>query len=73
VAHNKHIFHLNSPLQQEKRNSKWTATHQQAFDRMKVILATDCLLRYPNHNKPFKIYTDASDFQMGAVIMQEKN
>jgi hypothetical protein len=54
-----------------KKKFKWTATHQQAFDRMKVILAT--ILRYPNHNKPFKIYTDASDFQMGAVIMQEKN
>ena len=55
-----------------KTKFEWTEVHQKAFERMKAVLATDCLLRYPDHNKPFEIYTDhASDFQMGAVIMQE--
>ena len=54
-----------------KTKFEWTDVHQKAFERMKAVLATDCLLRYPDHNKPFQIYTDASDFQMGAVIMQE--
>ncbi len=44
----------------------------QAFKIMQTILAADDLMAYPNHNIPLHIYTDASNYQMGAIIIQQK-
>ena len=68
--------HLLAPLTAlsgAKKGSKivWTADCEQAFIKMKALIATDTLLAYPNHNLPFTIDTDASDYQMGAVIRQQ--
>ncbi len=38
---------------------------------MHLLLAADALAAYPDHNKRFDMYTDASDFQLGACIIQE--
>ena len=42
-----------------------------AFLLLKDILRADTLITYLNHNKPFHIYTDESDYQIGAVIIKE--
>ncbi len=44
---------------------------QKAFNKMRLLKAADALAAYPNHNKWFDIYTDTSDFQLGACIIQE--
>ena len=43
---------------------------QKAFDQTKALIATDTLAAYPDHNTPLVLYTGASDYQLGAVIMQ---
>ena len=68
--------HVLKPLTDKaglKKGAKldWTDEMQLAFDKMKLLLAADTLAAYPDHNKPFHIFTDASDYQMGACIMQE--
>jgi hypothetical protein len=49
----------------------WNREHQIAFKVLKALISCNCMLRYPDHNKPFDVYTDASDYQLGMVIMQE--
>jgi hypothetical protein len=47
------------------------------FDKIKKVIGTEIkvLLCFPDFNKPvlFHLYTDASDSQLGAVIMQDTN
>ncbi len=50
---------------------KWTDKMQQAFDKMRLLMAANALAAYSDHNKWFDAYTDASDFQLGACIIQE--
>jgi hypothetical protein len=51
---------------------EWHSSHQQAFDKIKKVIGTEVLLCYPDFNKPFHRYTDASEHQLRAVIMQDK-
>jgi hypothetical protein len=50
---------------------EWTQEMNKAYEAMRSMIVAETLLTYPNHNKPFDINTDASDYQMGACIMQE--
>ena len=38
---------------------------------MKALISQDVHLAYPDLNKPFHIYTDASDYQLGDMLQQE--
>jgi hypothetical protein len=64
--------HVLAPLTEltGKGAFEWTKECQHAFEEMRSIIAADVLLTYPNHDMPFEIFTDLSDYQMGAAIMQ---
>ena len=66
--------HLMKPLTEltGKGSFVWTDRQQNGFDTLKSVMATDCLNAYPDYDKPFEIYIDASDYQLGAAIIQDK-
>ena len=50
------------------RNFKWKQVEQDAVEKIKRIIARDTLLTYSGFNEKIKIHTNASVFQLGAVL-----
>ena len=66
--------HILAPLTQltgKQTKWEWKQEHTDAFNTMKRVISKDTLLQYPDFNKKIEIHTDASDYQLGAVISQE--
>ncbi|KAL0433909.1 UNVERIFIED_CONTAM: Transposon Tf2-11 polyprotein [Sesamum latifolium] len=50
---------------------KWTPQCQESFDNLKRAMVTDPVLALPDMSKPFVVETDASDFALGGVLVQD--
>lgn len=49
----------------------WTALCQRAFEEIKEKLTAAPVLRAPDFTKPFDLVADASDFTIGAALLQD--
>ena len=69
----KGFSHIATPLfEMTKKNVKfkWSSVCQEAFDTIKHNLTTAPILAYPDFEKQFYLYCDASDDALGYVLSQ---
>jgi len=60
-----------SDLLKKDTTFMWTQEHSAAFEKLKVAMATAPVLLIPDPNKPFTVISDASQFAIGAVLLQD--
>lgn len=58
-------------LLKKDRPLAWSKKCQEAFDDLKAAVASDPVLQLPNLSMPFEVHTDASDYAIGGVLVQE--
>ena len=74
--HVKDFATLAKPLQKLTRKNvpwKWTSETQDSFVKLKTAVLANIKLHVPDHSKPLYLFTDASDYGMGAQLCQLKH
>ena len=68
-----HYADLSEPLVDLTRRGRkfvWTDNCQKSFEQLKKALISAPIMAFPDVNKPYRLYTDASDFAVGAILVQ---
>lgn len=66
--------HLLAPLSSmagKNSHFKWTPECDKAFQEIKKEVSKEVMLSFPDYTKSFELFTDASDYQLGAVLKQD--
>ncbi|XP_047479369.1 uncharacterized protein LOC125032316 [Penaeus chinensis] len=50
---------------------QWTSECAEAFDKLKLFISSEPVLRTPDYSRPFSLQIDASGHGVGAVLLQE--
>ena len=58
-------------LTNEDVSFEWTLQCQASFEMLKDALITSPILKYPDPNKPYTLFTDASKYAWACVLTQE--
>ncbi|KAI5671867.1 hypothetical protein M9H77_12231 [Catharanthus roseus] len=59
------------PPTKKNRPWAWSEDCQRAFEDLKKAICKDPVLNLPDYSKSFEVHTDASDFAIGGVLMQD--
>ena len=57
----------------QQNNLEWTSEHQTRFEEIKKLLTEQILNTIPDPNQPFFAMCDASNFGIGAALLQSHN
>nr|XP_010320224.1 uncharacterized protein LOC104647157 [Solanum lycopersicum] len=62
-------------MDEAKKNRPWLWSEEceEAFEGLKAVVTEESVLMLPDFTKTFEIHTDASNFAIGGVLMQEKH
>jgi hypothetical protein len=66
-----HVLAPLTALASNKVKWTWSEPQQKAFEEAKQMVMREVILTYPDFQEPFHIYADASNYQLGAVLMQK--
>jgi len=58
-------------LLKKNRVWDWSSKCQGAFEALKRAVTEEPVLTLPEFSKPYEVHTDASDFAIGGMLMQE--
>ena len=50
---------------------EWTEECQRSWEKLREMLMSDTILAYPQVNKPYKLFTDASKYCVAAILIQD--
>ncbi|KAJ9512039.1 hypothetical protein QJQ45_004614 [Haematococcus lacustris] len=70
IHHHAHLILPLTNLLKAETPWSWGPEQQEAFERVKVALASNPVVRPPDFSRPFTVKTDASLYAIGAVLSQ---
>jgi hypothetical protein len=65
------ITDLTKGVGPKNRKIVWSEACQKAFDTIKSLISSSPVLLMPDMSRPFRIECDASDYALGAVLLQQ--
>ena len=56
----------------KNKDGEWLPKHQESFEQLKELSSRSPVLAYADYKRPFKVYIDASEKGLGAVLAQKQ-